>query len=268
MKASIYSLWWNPWGDQGLEFDRRVSVSVDNLQNDFEADTKILFLAEPYSIAPTVNEGALNSSMFFDKIYTFNQAIIDKYPQAELFPWGSSWLDFENLCLNKENHITFVTSSKSQTVGHKLRLDIYDLLQMVDNINGLEVYTHMSPPFHEVRNDFFNKAKFHICVENSIQKNYFTEKIIDCFASKTIPIYFGCPNISNWFNPDGILQFENIKELDDVLEYVTPNLYDKKIKAINENYEIAKQFYGENDVVPRLTKKITEFVNHHATQRI
>jgi hypothetical protein len=262
MKASIYQLWWNPWGEEGLDFNKNVSISVDNLQNNFDADLKILFLAEPYSIAPTVNEGALNSSIFFDKIYTFNQAILNEYPQAELFPWGSSWLDFDNLNIEKQDVITFVTSNKSQTLGHKLRLDIFDYLNPIDEINGMEIFSHMSPPFHQIRNDFFYNAKFHICVENSIQKNYFTEKIIDCFASKTIPIYFGCPNLGDWFNMNGVYQFENLKELNDILDLLSPDVYEKKIKAIEENYEIAKQFYGENDVVPRLTKKITEFVNH------
>ena len=56
--ASIYPLWWNPWGDRGLDFDKKVSISIDNLDHDKSADYKILFLAEPLAILPTVSEGA------------------------------------------------------------------------------------------------------------------------------------------------------------------------------------------------------------------
>jgi hypothetical protein len=269
MKASIYSLWWNPWGEEGINFENtKVSISVDNLSFDQDAEYKILFLAEPYAIAPEVNESAMQNAHIFDKIYTFNQKIIDNYSTAELFPWGSSWINFNNLKLNKNNHITFVTSSKSQTPGHELRLKIYDTLDNLDELNGLEIYQHKSPPFHHERNDFFERAKFHICVENSIQHNYFTEKIIDCFASKTIPIYYGCPNLSDWFDMNGVISFETLDELDIILNNLTPELYDEKLIAIENNFNIAKQFYGDDDVVPRLTKKITKFVNCHAIKRI
>jgi hypothetical protein len=41
------------------------------------------------------------------------------------------------------------------------------------------------------------KSMFHIAIENTQENNYFTEKIIDCFRTYTIPVYCGCPNISN-----------------------------------------------------------------------
>ena len=46
-----------------------------------------------------------------------------------------------------------------------------------------------------------------------LRKNWFTEKLIDCFATGTIPIYWGCPNIEEFFNKDGIIQVNNIDEL-------------------------------------------------------
>ena len=259
--ASIYPLWWNPWGDRGLDFDKKVSISIDNLDHDKTADYKILFLAEPLAILPTVSEGALRCAYKFDKIYTFCQSFIDRYPQAELFEWGSSWLDFKDLKINKTNNVSFVTSSKSQSKGHQLRINIYDYLKEVDVSNGLQYYSHMSPPFHERRNDFFESSKFHIAVENSQQKNYFTEKIIDCFASKTVPIYFGCPNISKWFNTNGIITFKDMHELDIILSNLDASKYDVRLDAIEENYERAKKYHSDNDVVPRLTSKIIKEVN-------
>jgi hypothetical protein len=109
---------------------------------------------------------------------------------------------------------------------------------------------------------------FHIAAENSQQRNYFTEKIIDCFASKTIPIYYGCPNIGDWFNMDGIITFNDIKDLEHIFDYIDEDYYNSRQAAIEENYEIAKQFHGINDVVPRLTRQIIQDVKNNATQRI
>tara|TARA_B100000902_G_scaffold202391_1_gene192912 strand:+ start:15884 stop:16672 length:789 start_codon:yes stop_codon:yes gene_type:complete len=257
MTVKYYPLWWNPWQDKHLDLgEKSVSISIDNLDYDLRADYKILFLAEPYSILPTVTEGALRSAYQFDKIYTFTEKILEKYPQAELFEWGSSWLDFKDLILDKGNNVTFVTSEKNQTVGHRMRLEIFEMLKNIDVSNGLQYYAHKSPPFHERRNDFFENAKFHIAVENSRQRNYFTEKVIDCFASKTVPIYYGCPNLGDWFNMDGVIVFHDMEELELILKHLDADKYDWRKDAIEENYEIAKQFHSDNDVVPRLTRKI------------
>ena len=265
MKATINQLWWNPWGEEGLDVgNRRVSISIDNLMFDRKSDYRILFLAEPYAVAPSINEGALRNAHNFNRIYTFTQSILDKYPQAKLFEWGSSWLDFKNLKIDKKPHITFVTSSKLQTTGHKTRNLIMDMLDDIEDVNGMEVYAHKSPPFHQRRNDFFENAMYHIAVENSRQKNYFTEKIIDCFASRTIPIYWGCPNLSKWFDMDGVITFTDVSELKKIFDKLSEDFYHSKKEVIEKNYEIAKQFYGEYDVVPRLTKTIIADVEENA----
>ena len=46
---------------------------------------------------------------------------------------------------------------------------------------------------------------FHVALENVRQCNYFTEKLLDCFLTRTVPIYWGCPNIADYFDTDGML---------------------------------------------------------------
>ena len=53
-----------------------------------------------------------------------------------------------------------------------------------------------------------------VAVESSSETNYFTEKIIDCLITKTIPLSWGFPNISDffdtsyWIHPDRIFSTE------------------------------------------------------------
>ena len=49
------------------------------------------------------------------------------------------------------------------------------------------------------------RSDVHIAVENSIARNYLSEKLIDCFLSRTVPICRGAPNIGEWFGPEGII---------------------------------------------------------------
>jgi len=109
---------------------------------------------------------------------------------------------------------------------------------------------------------FLSKYKFMICFENSSVDNYFTEKLLNSFYSGTIPIYWGCPNISDYVNMDAIL-------------YLKPNYTDKdiknlidKIKLLDQNDELYMKMYNQiffkNGVLPDLADydKLTEKVKN------
>src|SRR4051794_40823718 len=123
MKADLYSRWWEPWGENGLAFDGvKVSISLDSVELTIGADYRVLVLAEPDAILPKVDAHVLEHGYAFDRIYTFNESILEKYETAELFLWGSSWLDVDDLDLSEKSRVTFVTSSKRMAPGHELRL--------------------------------------------------------------------------------------------------------------------------------------------------
>ena len=48
---------------------------------------------------------------------------------------------------------------------------------------------------------------FSIAIENSRNGCYFTEKILDCFTTRTVPIYWGCPDIGDYFDMNVIITF-------------------------------------------------------------
>jgi hypothetical protein len=89
---------------------------------------------------------------------------------------------------------------------------------------NFEFLMHRNPPSVPSKNLFFQNAKFHIACENQVMNNMFSEKIIDCFKTKTIPIYYGCQNIHKYFNPKGILQFNTFQELVNILETLTTDM--------------------------------------------
>jgi len=68
------------------------------------------------------------------------------------------------------------------------------------------------------KQQFQNRYKFTISAENSSHPGYTTEKIIDAFAARTIPIYWGDPLVTNDINPDAFISagaFPNLQALVD-----------------------------------------------------
>lgn len=79
-------------------------------------------------------------------------------------------------------------------------------------------------------------TKFSLCFENSSRKGYRTEKIIDAFYAKTIPIYWGDPCITDEINSRSFINamdFSNYYELIDFIKLIDSDdkLY---LKMINE----------------------------------
>jgi hypothetical protein len=83
---------------------------------------------------------------------------------------------------------------------------------------------------------------FSVCPENTAQRNYFTEKILDCFVTKTVPVYWGCPNIGDYFDIRGIIQVDGIQDLVNKLNSLTPELYQEMLPYIESNYIAASKY--------------------------
>jgi hypothetical protein len=70
----------------------------------------------------------------------------------------------------------------------------------------------------------------------------------------TIPIYWGCPSIGDFFDIDGILTFDTIDDLSEILNSLTPELYNSKIKNIKNNFELSKKYILSEDWIYENTK--------------
>jgi hypothetical protein len=91
--------------------------------------------------------------------------------------------------------------------------------------------------FNEIQNKEIGLKHYYfsIAMENGTYPLMYSEKLTDCFAMGTIPIYYGTPKIGEVFNTDGIILLTDdfdVKEL-------TPEFYQSKIYAIKDNFEIA-----------------------------
>lgn len=77
--------------------------------------------------------------------------------------------------------------------------------------------------------EFLCKYKFSIAFENDSAPGYTTEKILQAFASRTIPIYWGDPDVTKVFNKDAFINCSDYSSFDEVMEVVKKIDLDDKL---------------------------------------
>ena len=88
--------------------------------------------------------------------------------------------------------------------------------------------------------------KYSLCIENCSIKNYFTEKFTDTLLCWTIPIYYGCANISEYF-PDDSYYFVDITKSDcieKIIEIINKPITQKNIDAMKIARELILNKYN------------------------
>jgi Glycosyltransferase family 10 (fucosyltransferase) C-term len=243
----------------GVFPDDTVLVYDDVWYNDTTGRKLVLIMQEPEVIHPIRNIVIHNESKFY-KIYTCDQYILDALPDKAIKYVGNYATVIPDFSVPKQFKISGWASTKiyNDAPGHYLRLNVYRQQQKLPTCTFFRSNNRNQdggPPIEEISNnpllgsDFiggkqclFTGFQFSIVIENSRQQNYFTEKIIDCLITKTIPIYWGCPNINEFFDITGWLFFEDFETLKTAIATLNEEYYQTYIDTIDTNFEVAKQY--------------------------
>ena len=189
-----------------------------------------------------------------DALFTYSERLLDKYENAKFSLANGVWYGTEmhggqldvNRYKNKTKLISAIASSKSKTPLHLFRADNARELKR----RGLaDTMGSAVGAYFDKISDAFDDYMYNIAIENDSKKYYFTEKILDCFASMTIPVYYGATEIGRFFNEDGIIK---IKEptIDCVLKTIgqcSEKDYFSRIDAIKDNYERVQHYLSVDD---------------------
>jgi hypothetical protein len=131
----------------------------------------------------------------------------------------------------KTRSISCITSNKSFLKGHQSRLSFLNSIR--DQIS-FDLYGY---GFKEIKNksEGLINYKYSIAIENYRNSNYWSEKISDCFLSFTMPVYYGCNTITNFFPPESIIQIDignPTESIETIQESIFNKKWDKYIDAI------------------------------------
>lgn len=222
-------------------FKKKVHICYDSVDFNSDADINVLVQIEPSSIN---NSCSVICEKFnpFDLILYWDEKF-SHLSNSKKFIFGTCWINWEEYVENKSRNISFICSDKLWTKGHILRREVWNYLNSGPDLNGFNLIKHMSPPRKDNKNFLFESSMFHIVVENESLNNWITEKVIDCFASKTIPILWGAPNIGEYFNTDSILSFNNFSGLKHILSSLDKDFYLSNMHSVKENYEKSRDYW-------------------------
>ena len=98
-----------------------------------------------------------------------------------------------------------------------------------------------------------SRYKFSLCFENCVYPGYISEKIFDCLAAGSIPIYLGAPDINSLVPKTCFIdfrEFRNYDELNKFLSSVSP-------ERVDEYRQTIKSFLADRSNL----KDIKSFVN-------
>ena len=118
----------------------------------------------------------------------------------------------------------------SNAVSCKERGQIIDALSSYKSLDsGGRYHNNVGGPVAD-KIEFSKGYKFSIAVENSGARGYTTEKIMEAFASQSVPIYWGNPDIVKEFNPDSFICVHDFSTFEEMVEYV------RKVDNDDEKY--------------------------------
>ena len=166
----------------------------------------------------------------FHRILTFNQSLLDRLPNAILFPLGGTWVpEWRELEIEKTRDCSLIASAKRDTEGHKLRHAVADWCRLT----GLDVDVLGGgyAPF-ERKSEGLAPYRYSVVIENMPERNYFSEKLVDAVLCETIPIYWGCPNLRDFFDPEGVIECRTEAEIRAAIQSMSHGDYAARLPAL------------------------------------
>ncbi len=223
--------------------------------NNIPKENVIGFAFEPYDFLK-INEIFIN----YAKQNIGKYFIGDKRNLSDPFIEGFAYMWHSNpkkeITLKKKV-LSIIVSEKQFAPGHIYRHEL--VKEIIKNNLPIDIYGRGSNKYifndsnyNYIKGNFkndepFNDYLFSVCIENYKNNHYISEKILTPIMFNCLPIYYGCPNIQNYFD-DIIILTGNLNEdinmliliLQNPLKYYKKTYTNKNIKNINliENIEI------------------------------
>lgn len=197
-------LFFGPFGSDNLTFD----------------GIKIFYTGE--DISPDFN--LCDYAIAFDRLQ-----FGDRYLRYPIFAMRDAFRDAQQKHLftqadldNKTGFCNFVYSNSQ--FADPIRRQFFETLSCYKRVDsGGRFLNNIGGPIGKTiadKLDFQSKYKFSIAFENGQSDGYTTEKIIEAFAAKTIPIYWGDPGITEDLNEKAFVNCGSFASLDEVVERV------------------------------------------------
>lgn len=229
-------------GDVNIYISQR---SLDAI-NDTTGKPKYIWLLESKQIIPKFYDWVDSNYDFVasrvDGIFSCDEEFCAKHEKVSYCISNAAPWIVDRKVYEKSKLVSMIASNKRMCEGHMKRLSFVDKFR-----DKLDFYGR---GFNDIscKEDGLKDYMFSVGIENAVYDTYFTEKLTDCFACGTIPIFYGARGVTQYFNEDGIIFLDDNFDLSTLTEEV----YYSKIDAVKENFErannlpVAEDYLYEN----------------------
>lgn len=110
--------------------------------------------------------------------------------------------------------------------------------------------------------------KYSIAIENSRLPGYFTEKITECYLANCLPIYYGAPDIDEYFDKESfvVIDVNNMKESIETIEaLLDADPYDGRYASILSS---KKRYLSQYHIFQVLNKVLPKIVSRNSMQPV
>jgi hypothetical protein len=193
---------------------------------------RIAWILEPPEIHPHAYQFVARYHKLFHEVLSFDLKLGEHIP-VKYCPSLMTWIPAHQRRLyEKTKFASMVVSGKQITPMHKVR---HELAEKLDQLGIVDLMGSKYQWFDN-KIDSLQDYKYHIVVENSTCPGYFSEKVIDCFATGTIPIVL---NLGK--NPANIIQTK-------LGEKITPDWYNNfTVEELIHQVKYMKDKFGRPD---------------------
>ncbi|HEX2853357.1 MAG TPA: glycosyltransferase family 10 [Opitutaceae bacterium] len=154
----------------------------------------------------------------------------------------------------KTGDLSWITSNLAVNAGHRRRLAF--LARLKAGGVKFDLFGRGFQPIPD-KWDGIAPYRYAIAVENHSAPHYWTEKIMDCFLAGTMPIYFGAPNIADYFPAESFvwLDIEDPDSPRRIAEIIRSDRAEKNRDALAE---ARRRVLEEHQFFPRMARLIQE----------
>jgi len=251
----------SPYIDPNVKWSRSddnydIGIYTDKMcftQNIDTSKINCAWIIEPPIINGENYRDIIKNKDKFKFIFSHHKNLIPQSENVVFIPHGGTWLRNEDIKIHDKNKlVSFIFSWKDWNPYHRMRFRVYDRFK---DTNKIDFYGTGCNRKIDNKIEGLKEYMFSIVIENSIESGYFTEKILDCFLSGTIPIYVGDRSVLDFFDENGIIFFNGDEDLPSILEKINLELYNSKIESIKNNFEIAKSYISPEIIIQKYLEK-------------
>lgn len=207
---------------------------------------KLGWLHEPPCLIPSVYADAAQVGGHFDQVLTYDAELL-KRPGFTFMPYGGVWIDRDDWGLHAKSSVcSMLVGAKKATYGHRIR---HDVARAVDGL-GVDFFGVRGQPTNysiTTKQRVLSGYAFSIVGEACRTRNLFTEILLDCFALGTIPVFWGCPNVGEFFEARGVLSFETPAQAADIARELSMGLYQQLLPYAKDNLAAAADYAVAED---------------------